>query len=74
MIGRASVKLLAATLGLLLAVAPLPASATSGFGDVAADRYFTEPIQWMVDEGISTGTSSSCFSPADPSTRGQTAA
>lgn len=74
MIRRVHVKLLAATLAALLAVSTIPAAAVSGFGDVAPDRYFTEAVQWMVDEGISTGTSATCFSPAEAATRGQTAA
>lgn len=51
-----------------------PAGAVAGFGDVADDEYFTEPIQWMVDEGITTGVSAGCFAPDEHVTRGQLAA
>ena len=46
----------------------------AGFGDVEDARYFTAPVQWMVDEGITNGTSPTCFSPWDSVTRGQAAA
>ena len=62
-------------LALVISMAlPLPVSAVSGFGDVPIDAFYTSPIQWMVDQGITTGTSSTCFSPGDPVTRGQAAA
>ena len=51
-----------------------PADGVAGFGDVPAGRYFTTPVQWMVDEGITTGTSLTCFSPDQLATRGQMAA
>ena len=54
-------------------IAPLPAQGVAGFGDVDEDRYFTQAVQWMVDNGITTGTSEACFSPDDPVTRGQAA-
>lgn len=53
---------------------PMPVSAVSGFGDVPIDAFYTAPVQWMVDQGITTGTSGTCFSPAAPVTRGQAAA
>jgi hypothetical protein len=52
----------------------MPAGGVAGFGDVGEDRFFTEPVQWMVDNDITTGTSPTCFSPNDPVTRGQAAA
>ena len=63
----------------LLAVAgvlavPAPAGGVAGFGDVDDDQFYTAPVQWMVDNEITTGTSPTCFSPADPVTRGQAAA
>ena len=51
-----------------------PAAGVAGFGDVESGVYYTEAIQWMVDNEITTGTSPKCFSPADPVTRGQAAA
>ena len=56
-----------------LAAAP-SAGAVAGFGDVDSGRFYTEAVQWMVDNEITTGTSPTCFSPDDPVTRGQAAA
>ena len=53
---------------------PLPAGGVAGFGDIDANKFFTEPVQWMVDNSITGGTSPTCFSPGDPVTRGQAAA
>lgn len=52
---------------------PPPAEGVAGFGDVGEDGYFAWAVQWMVDNGITTGTSEACFSPDDPITRGQAA-
>ncbi len=57
----------------VMSVAP-PAAGVAGFGDVPSDRFFTAPVQWMVDNAIATGTSPKCFGPDDPVTRGQAAA
>jgi hypothetical protein len=57
----------------VLAATP-PAGGVAGFGDVQAGKFFTEAVQWMVDNEITTGTSPTCFSPDDPVTRGQAAA
>ncbi|MEM9467801.1 MAG: S-layer homology domain-containing protein, partial [Actinomycetota bacterium] len=70
---RARALLVLAVLAALLATAS-PASAVAGFGDVKDDRYYTAPVQWMVDNEITTGTSPSCFSPWDAVTRAQAAA
>lgn len=51
-----------------------PAGGVAGFGDVGGERFYAEAVQWMVDNDITTGTSETCFSPADPVTRGQAAA
>jgi hypothetical protein len=53
---------------------PVPAGGVAGFGDVDSGLFYTESVQWMVDNGITTGTSPTCFSPGDPVTRGQAAA
>ena len=63
-----------AVLATISAVDAPDAKAVAGFGDVEAGRYFSVPVQWMVDNDITTGTSPTCFSPADPVTRGQAAA
>lgn len=59
---------------LLLVALAAPAAGVAGFGDVDEGRYFTAPVQWMVDEGITTGTSDTCFSPEVPVTRAMAAA
>ncbi|MYC43184.1 MAG: hypothetical protein F4X52_11645 [Acidimicrobiaceae bacterium] len=50
-----------------------PAASVAGFGDIAQDMYFTEPVQWLVDNNIVTDTTAPCFSPYAPATRGETA-
>ena len=51
-----------------------PVASVAGFGDVEDGRYFTAPVQWMVGDGITNGTSLSCFSPSVSVSRGQAAA
>ena len=64
--------------GLILCLAPIsllassPAGAVAGYGDVAEDRYYTEPVQWSVDNDI-TDISGNCFAPDAPVSRGETA-
>lgn len=41
------------------------------FSDVPIDAYYAEAVRWAVSEGITTGTSSTTFSPDDPCTRAQ---
>ena len=50
---------LAAVASLLLG-SPSPAGAVAGYGDVADDRWFTETLQWSVDDDI-TGLGGACF-------------
>ena len=45
----------------------------AGFADVNRGRYYAEAVDWLYDRGITTGTSSTTFSPEDPVTRGQMA-
>ncbi len=59
---------------LVVAAVPLPVGAVAGFGDVDAGEFYTAPVQWMLDNEITTGTSPTCFAPGDPVTRGQAAA
>jgi len=51
-----------------------PAAGVAGFGDVRSDSFYTEPVQWMVDNEITTGISPDCFGPDQSVTRGQAAA
>ena len=53
-------------------VAASPAGAVAGFGDVAEGRYYTEPVQWSVDNDV-TGIDGNCFSPDAPVSRGDAA-
>lgn len=53
-------------------VAAPPAAAVAGYGDVADNRYFTEPVQWSADNDI-TGIDGNCFMPDAPVSRGETA-
>ena len=66
--------LVAALLSLAMLSTVSPVASVAGFGDVEDGRYFTAPVQWMVGEGITNGTSPSCFSPSVSVSRGQAAA
>jgi len=66
-------KNLAAVFVALSVLLPAPAGAVAGFGDVDADKFYSEAVQWMVDEGLTNGTSPGCFSPAQSTTRGEVA-
>lgn len=60
---------LALTLSLGLAV---PAMATeNNFTDVDPNAYYAEAVNWAVENGVTSGTSASTFSPNDTCTRGQ---
>ncbi|MDW3217932.1 MAG: SpoIID/LytB domain-containing protein [Acidimicrobiales bacterium] len=43
------------------------------FVDVADNRFYTEAVRWMVEHGITTGTSSTTFEPDKVLTRGEIA-
>ena len=61
--------------GAVFAAVVLPASsagAVAGYGDVDGDRYFTAPVQWSVDGGI-TGLHGACFGPDRLVSRGDMA-
>ena len=57
----------------LMALTVSPASAVSGFGDIASDEFYTEAVQWMVANDITSGTSPGCFSPGNATSRGEVA-
>lgn len=44
---------------------------TLNFNDVADDAYYAAPVKWAVENGITTGTSSTAFSPDMTCTRAQ---
>ena len=50
---------------------PAVALASHVFDDVPDGKFYSEPVQWAFDNGVTTGTSATTFSPDDPVTRGQ---
>ena len=72
------VKSLAGWCGVVLCLAAFsllaasPAGAVAGYGDVAEGRYYTEPVQWSVDNDV-TGIDGNCFRPDAPVSRGDAA-
>ena len=44
---------------------------TSPFGDVSADAYYNQAVQWAQEKGITDGISSDLFGPKQPCTRSQ---
>ena len=58
--------------GAVLAALPRESHA-SGFTDVRAGSYYAAAVTWMVNEGITSGTSPHTFSPDAALTRGQLA-
>ena len=67
---------LVVALSALAAAGPLaavsPAAGVAGYGDVADGEYFTKPVQWSVDNGV-TGIDGACFGPQAPVSRGEAA-
>lgn len=63
-------RLAAAVVVTTLAV-PAAAWAANPFTDVADGRFYTEAVDWAYNNGITTGTSATTFSPDDTVTRGQ---
>ncbi|MCQ3806118.1 MAG: S-layer homology domain-containing protein [Acidimicrobiaceae bacterium] len=49
-----------------------PASGVAGYSDVEADVYYTEAVQWAVDNRV-TGLDDNCFAPDAAVSRGETA-
>ena len=56
----------------LLVGSPAPAGAVAGYGDVAESTWYTDAVQWSVDNEI-TGVAGFCFGPDTPVSRGETA-
>ena len=50
---------------------PEPKTASNPFTDVAANAYYCKAVMWAVENGITTGTSATTFSPDAPCTRAQ---
>ncbi|MBQ7970987.1 MAG: S-layer homology domain-containing protein, partial [Clostridia bacterium] len=41
------------------------------FKDIKANKYYTDPVLWAVEKGITNGTAKDTFSPTNECTRGQ---
>ncbi len=50
---------------------PAVALASHVFDDVPDGKFYSEPIQWAFDNGVTTGTSATMFSPENAVTRAQ---
>ena len=61
----------ALTAALVMGLAP-PAGAIAGYGDVSEENWYTNAVQWSVDNGIAS-IAGSCFRPETPVSRGETA-
>jgi uncharacterized protein YkwD len=71
---RATQLTIAATLVLAsLFAGSTAAHGAAGFGDVDGSEFYTEAIQWMVDNELTTGSSPGCFSPDRAVTRAEIA-
>ncbi len=51
----------------------MPAVAQVTFDDVPEDAYYARAVDWMLDEGLTTGSADGRFRPDDAVTRGETA-
>ena len=51
---------------------PSPAGAAAGYGDVSEGTWYTDAVQWSVDNGIAD-IAGFCFGPETPVSRGETA-
>ena len=63
---------LAGWCGVVLCLAASPAGAVAGYGDVADGEYYTEAVQWSVDNDV-TGIDGNCFLPDAPVSHGEAA-
>ena len=61
----------ALTAALLMGL-PSQAGAVAGYGDVPEDSWYTDAVQWSVDNGIAD-IAGFCFAPETPVSRGETA-
>ena len=50
---------------------PEPKTTKNPFTDVAPNNYYYKPVLWAVENGITTGTTATTFSPNVACTRGQ---
>ena len=59
--GKRVCLVLGLVVGLLTPAAPV--AGVAGFGDVEPERYYTEPVQWLIDDHIIDTDNSACFAP-----------
>ena len=45
--------------------------ADNPFGDIAAGKFYSKPVLWAYQNGITNGATATLFKPMDPCTRGQ---
>lgn len=64
-------KLALGILAMVLVGATVAAASDGVFTDNPSGTYYHDPVEWAYDNGITTGTSATTFSPMDPVTRGQ---
>ena len=64
-------KLALVILAMVLVGATVAAASDGVFTDNPSGTYYHDPVEWAYDNGITTGTSATTFSPMDPVTRGQ---
>lgn len=53
---------------------PTPQTNENPFTDVSEGAYYADAVLWAVEQGITTGTTATTFSPDNPCTRAQVAA
>ena len=64
-------KLALGILAMVLVGATVAAASDGVFTDNPSGTYYHDPVEWAYDNGITTGTSATTFSPMDSVTRGQ---
>jgi hypothetical protein len=64
-------KLALGILAMVLVGATVVAAGDGVFTDNPSGTYYHDPVEWAYENGITTGTSDTTFSPMDPVTRGQ---
>ncbi|MCD8066735.1 MAG: leucine-rich repeat protein [Oscillospiraceae bacterium] len=57
--------------GTIVTIPTTTTTTTSAFTDVDSDSYYADAVAWAVEQGITTGTSNTTFSPETACTRAQ---
>ena len=50
---------------------PTPSNTNNPFQDVPAGRFYTTPVLWALENGVTSGTSATTFTPDKACTRGE---